>query len=872
MQSCVRMNEDATVTHASAQDPVPVGSAALLIENARLRKALATLSRIQENVAAALLGSDEQLQAGPVHGGVAIDSDAPGFAATEIRSGQADLRASEAALALSRAETREEHADLLASEVALAASQAETRIGLAELLASTVELAASRAETKVSVKELMASAVALSLSRAETRHSDNDLRDRDGQIMTITKNQDLLRSVVEASPTAIILVGPVGQIEMVNAKAERLFGYTRAELHGEKLEVLLPVKFRSGHVKLRTDFLHHMSARVMGEGRELFGLRKDGAQFALEIDLTPIDLGGVPMTLAGVTDITARLAAEAATRARQQQLEKSNGELIRARLRAEQATRAKSQFLAGMSHELRTPLNGILGYAALLDIEGGLTAVQAARVTSMRCAGQHLLAMITSVLDLSEVEAGQITLRPLLINLRDLAQESLTLLRPSADSRGLTLRLNLAEAVPREVVADGTRLRQVLLNLLANAVKFTEKGGVELCFSLVGAASQYVRVLIQIVDTGRGVPPEHRASLFKQFERLGANSAGAVEGAGLGLAISAHLVGLMGGQIVHADNPGGGSVFSFELPLSTVVIADTRKLSSPLSRQAVVKRSAPRPLAPGLAVLVVDDMAMNRDIATSFLRAAGHDAVCVDSGAACVTAVAQKDFDFVLMDLRMPEMDGFEASRLIRGIGGKRGRVPIIALTAHAFSDHIEECGRAGMVGHVSKPFTQATLLAALAQAREAIAVGPVDLPGATGDTTALPIIDVDCFETNMAFLAPGAVATHLASFAVGMEQALCSLDALGENETVGNALSDAVHALTGAIGMFGFVRLVDIGRRFERAARGNSAVSPALAADLAAALEASLREVRLRIDQALNTVAALEPASIGQENVVAKS
>jgi CheY-like chemotaxis protein/HPt (histidine-containing phosphotransfer) domain-containing protein len=278
---------------------------------------------------------------------------------------------------------------------------------------------------------------------------------------------------------------------------------------------------------------------------------------------------------------------------------------------------------------------------------------------------------------------------------------------------------------------------------------------------------------------------------------------------------------------------------------------------------------APGPLAPGLSVLVVDDIAMNRDIAASFLRAAGHAAIIVDSGTAAVAAVEHKDFDFVLMDLRMPEMDGFEAARRIRALGGERGRVPIIALTAHAFSDHIEECRRAGMSGHVSKPFTQATLLTALAQARKANIAEPVEFQtGGAAGNMALPIIDVDCFETNMAFLAPGTSAIHLESMVASMEQALRSLQTMEEGETVSDTLSDTVHALAGTIGMFGFLRLADIGRRFERAARANAVVSPALGANLIASLEVSLREARLRTRHAHDTVAALQPAGTHSENV----
>jgi PAS domain S-box-containing protein len=843
--------------------------AALEADNARLRKALEDIAGIQANAAAVLLGLNADVHAGPSHEDVRGESVALASARAETRKGRANLRASEAALASSRAEARVRQADLLASEVALAASQVETKVGLAELLVSAVDLAVSRAENKVSVKDLLASAIALSLSKAETTRLTEDLHDRDGQITSITKDQEWLRNVVEASPTALILMGPEGQIAMVNVKAERLFGYSRSELHGQKLEVLLPERFRVGHLQLRNQFMTNISSRSMGEGRKLFGLRQDGTQFPLEIGLNPIDLGGERLVLAGVTDITMRLAAEDATLRRQQVLERSNGELIRARLRAEQATRAKSLFLAGMSHELRTPLNGILGYAQLLDIEGGLTDLQAARVAAMRSAGEHLLKMITSVLDLSEVEAGHITLQVSSTDLRHLIQDCLDVIRPSIDARGLTLRLKIARDVPETLVVDSTRLRQVLLNLLANAVKFTDQGSVELRLSVSPGIAGERTLLIEIVDTGRGIPSDRRASLFKDFERLGAGADGGVEGAGLGLAISAHLVGLMGGRIVHTNNVGGGSVFSFELTMNALtgggVAAETYR-----PPEDAPDHSGSVPLGDagsGLLVLVVDDIAMNRDIAASFLRAAGHDVVCVDGGAAAIAAVAQRDFDFVLMDLRMPEIDGFQAAAGIRAIGGKRGRVPIIALTAHAFADHIEECRRAGMVGHVSKPFTQESLLAALHQAKQASNGGLPALEVASVDVSALPIMDVDCFESTMAFLAPGTAALHLQAIAASMEKVLLNLRARQESEAVSNALADAVHALTGTVGIVGFVRVSDTGRRFERAARTGVRVAPALTADLVASLDASLREVRVRMHHALDTVAALGSAHNLVEN-----
>jgi PAS domain S-box-containing protein len=407
---------------------------------------------------------------------------------------------------------------------------------------------------------------------------------------------------------------------------------------------------------------------------------------------------GTLLALFGVSmDITERHSAE-----------KVRADFTALSIRAqasEEANRAKSAFLTTMSHELRTPLNAILGNAELLRLEGGLAPPQAARVDMMLGAGSHLLQIINQVLELSEIEQGHLQLNGAETDPRELARACLDLVRPMAQAKGLRLGLSVAPDVPHRVAADPARLRQVLVNLLGNAVKFTGTGSIEL---RVRPRARVAGLEFEVADTGPGITGGQRDRLFHAFDRLDASGPAAPEGNGVGLSIAYRLVTLMQGRIDYEDNPGGGSLFRVQLPLQAVKPAGATPAGSGAARIAA-------PLAP-LDVLVVDDVDMNREIARAFLAEAGHRAVCAASGAEAIEAVRSNDFDAVLMDVRMPGMDGLEATRLIRQIPGPRGQVPVVALTAQAFGEQIEACRTSGMTGHIVKPYTQQALVDALTQ------------------------------------------------------------------------------------------------------------------------------------------------------------
>jgi signal transduction histidine kinase/DNA-binding response OmpR family regulator len=545
--------------------------------------------------------------------------------------------------------------------------------------------------------------------------------------------------------------------------------------------------------------------------------------------------------LGTIRDVTRKKAIEQGRELHHSQMEKANEA-------AEQASAAKSRFLAAVTHELRTPLHGILGYAELLILEGGLTSAQSDRLRAMTSAGQYLLRMINTVLDVSQIEAGQLQLFPVEIELPSLVRDCLDVIRPSAEAKGLAL--GPPPVAPIRLFADATRLQQVLINLLGNAVKFTPTGTVEVRMRQTGTEES---VHLEVADTGPGIWAKHHDKLFQTFERLNAQAASAIEGAGLGLALAAQLVRLMGGQIGYADNPGGGSVFWLELPFGEVAAAE-------------VNAAAPRAAvsATHLRVLVADDDSMNRSIVTGFLTRGGHEVVCVDGGAAAVEAAATEHFDVILMDVRMPGMDGLEATRRIRALPAPRANVPVVALTAQAFTDQVEACRLAGMNTHISKPFAQVALLAAVAEIASATASSPSDpisaLVASSRASPGTPVFDPAAFKDITAGLSSREVEEHLRTL-IGRAEA--TLPDLRAPDILGRAreLAAAAHKLAGGAAMLGFLSLADIGRQFERAADRDainvddaptgSADTAALAEQLAAAVEDAVTIMRRELSGA---------------------
>ncbi|MGH9370729.1 MAG: ATP-binding protein, partial [Vicinamibacterales bacterium] len=543
--------------------------------------------------------------------------------------------------------------------------------------------------------------------------------ERRSALTRLAESEARARLVVDTAHDAFIGIDAASRIVTWNAQAERTFGWTREEALGRNLtETIIPASFREAHNRGMQRFLATGEAPVVNHRLELTALNRAGHEFPIEITITAPMPGETGHFFgAFLRDISDR--------------RERDDQLRCAKESAEAATRAKSEFLANMSHELRTPLNGVLGYAQLLQRDRGLNPAQRDALEAISRCGSHLLELINDVLDLSKIEAGRLDIEASATDLAQLTVDLKYVIAETARRKGLMLTMTIAPDVPRYVVLDGRHLRQVLLNLLGNAIKFTEQGIVR----LVITRTDHERLSFEVIDSGIGIEPEALTAIFEAFTQTKIGSTAG--GTGLGLAISRRLIKNMGDELKVESAPGQGSRFFFALPL--IPGGETSS-----SRHPDVDEAAPpfdARLAPGveLTALVVDDSTVNRRILASLLESAGVRVVSAAGGIEAIQLAREHRPDVIFMDLKMGDLDGLEATRRL-GSDPATARIPVIAVTASAFGDTREAARAAGCVDYLPKPVRAETLFAAVQShlsVRFVAATGPeartdFDFSGAT--------------------------------------------------------------------------------------------------------------------------------------------
>ena len=659
-------------------------------------------------------------------------------------------------------------------------------------------------------------------------------------------------AIIKSALDCIINMDHEGRITEFNPMAEQTFGYRRDEVIGRSLvETIVPPAQREAHKKGLEHYLATGESPILGNRIEVTALRSDGTEFPVEMALSVAFVKEKPLFTSYMRDITDRREYEAA--------------LKQAKTLAEEAAEAKSSFLANMSHEIRTPMNAVLGLLGMLAEEDNLTTQQQDWVKTAQQSSNILLKLINDTLDFSKIDAGKLSLDTESFNLRSLIDTTIDMLAPKAESKGISLSSSLEKTLPTNIEGDSGRLRQILVNLIGNAIKFTDQGEISLEVASTGDGESHL-LRFAVHDTGIGIQVRDHEKLFTAFTQLTRDDTIPPDGTGLGLAISRHLVKLMGGDIGVESEPDEGSCFWFEIPLAKgspatenlVETGPATDRAAPVTGQLHDQTPAsPRP-GSGARILIAEDSPANQMVALAMLKRAGYHIDTVMNGKEAVESLRNLPYDLVLMDISMPEMNGMEATTVIRGLAGDKGRIPIVAMTAHAIKGDREKFLAAGMNDYISKPVDKQLLL-------EVLDRWLPEGPGAAQATTATEptsqpsqVLDINTLEQLARDTSPEMLPRMLAAF---REETNSRVQAISRHLSppAVEQLQREAHSLKSSAGTFGAFDLQQLALELELACRNGQ---PGVAAAAARRIPEAWDQVSMELHRYLGGSATARTAT----------
>lgn len=512
----------------------------------------------------------------------------------------------------------------------------------------------------------------------------------------------LIRDIIETLIDGIITINDRGMIISFNKAAEKIFSYKASDVIGKNISMLMAPNIAVQHDQHIKNFIETGERKIIGIGRELLAMKKNGAVFPIELGVNSLNINGELIFVGSVRDISHRKDAETKLSSYTMELAHANRQLEEERAKANRANDYKSAFLAQMSHELRTPLNGIIGMTDLL-LSSKLTEKQRKQASIVINSAENLLYIINNILDLSKIESGKLELEKIPFNLKELLQDLVTLMSTKKKTKNVDISFCYNDSLKECYLGDPTRIKQITTNFLGNAIKFTDTGKIKLEISEESRSQERVKLKIAVHDTGIGISKEDQQKLFNQYEQGSSSTARKYGGTGLGLSICKELAEMMDGNVGCDSVYGKGSVFWVTVLLE---ISEVQSLTNDKALVGNNNNGEYEMQFEGVNILLAEDNLVNREYLNEILKSLGCNVDFAENGIEAVSKAKNNNFDLIFMDVMMPEMDGFEASRQINEfvLNNNKIKTPVIALTANALAGDREKCLAAGMDDYITKP------------------------------------------------------------------------------------------------------------------------------------------------------------------------